>query len=218
MTGQVPGKSRRKGISLVKIMDMFPSETAAEVWFAAARWPEGPHCPHCGSTDVQMGAKHKMPYRCREKACRKRFSVRIGTVMEGTNLSYREWAITICLCLTSLNGVSSMKLHRDLNITQKSAWHLAHRIREGFAMGDDVFSGPVKADEADMGGLRKNVSRTRRKGLAGTGRGAVGTATVAGASEPYSFTGFGFNPAGGQAEASHGEAGPLRLPAEQGRA
>ena len=72
------------------------------------------------------GAKHAtMPYRCREKGCRKRFSVKTGTVMEASNIGYQKWAIAIYLALTSLKSISSMKLHRDLEISQKSAWHMA---------------------------------------------------------------------------------------------
>jgi len=69
-----------------------------------------------------MGSGHEtMPYRCRERECRKRFSVRYGTVMEGSKLGYRVWAVALYLMTTSIKGVSSMKLHRDLGITQKTA-------------------------------------------------------------------------------------------------
>lgn len=74
-----------------------------------------------------------MPYRCREKGCRKRFSPRTGTALEGSNLGYQTWAIAIYLMTTSLKGVSSMKLHRDLGISQKAAWFLAHRIRTAWS-------------------------------------------------------------------------------------
>ncbi len=69
-----------------------------------------------------------MPYRCRD--CRKRFSTRTGTVMEGTKLGYQTWALATYLLTTGIKGTSSLKLNRDVGITQKSAWHLAHRIRE----------------------------------------------------------------------------------------
>ena len=68
------GKSDRQGISLVELFKRWPTDEAAEAWFIARRWPEGIHCPHCGSLNVQTGARHKtMPYRCREKECAKRF-------------------------------------------------------------------------------------------------------------------------------------------------
>ena len=78
--------------------------------------------------NVQSGAAHPcMPYRCR--GCGKRFSVRTGSVMTESKLGYQVWVIAIYLLTSGLKGVSSMKLHRDLGITQESAWHLAHRIR-----------------------------------------------------------------------------------------
>ena len=151
-------------MSLPELIRKFPNDEAAEAWFADQRWPDGkPACPHCGSENVQTGAQHKtMPYRCREKKCAKRFSVKTGTVMENSNLGYQTWAIALYLMLTSLNGVSSMKLHRDLGITQKSAWHLAHRIREAWgALEEEPFEGPIEADEAYFGGKAKKHARGR---------------------------------------------------------
>ncbi len=131
MARKAPGKHFREGMSLAEIVSMFPDDAAAERWFAGVRWPDGPHCPYCGCDDVLSGASHKtMPYRCRSQECGKRFSVRTGSAMESSKISYRKWAIAFYLFATNLKGVSSMKLHRDLGITQKSAWFMAHRIRE----------------------------------------------------------------------------------------
>ena len=184
MTQAAPGKSHRKGLTLVQIMRKFPDDATAEKWFAESRWPNGPHCPSCGSTNVQTGANHKtMPYRCRD--CRKRFSVKTGSVMEASNLGYQTWAVAIYLALTSLKSVSSMKLHRDLGISQKSAWHLAHRIRTAFQNGGSLFGGPVEVDETYFGGKRKNMSNAKRRQLAkeGAGRGSVGKVAVVGAKD-----------------------------------
>ena len=94
---------------------MFPDDPSAEAWFAMKRWGDTPVCPHCASKNVQSGAKHpSMPYSCR--SCRKRFSVRIGTVMQDSILGYQVWALAIYIMTTSIKGVSSMKLHRDLSI------------------------------------------------------------------------------------------------------
>ena len=180
MAHKAPGKHHREGISLIKLSKMFPDDATAEKWFAKARWPEGTHCPHCGSVNVQSGAAHKsMPYRCRERECRKRFSVRTGTCMEASNLGFQIWAIAVYLMSTSLKGVSSMKLHRDLGITQKSAWHLAMRLRK--ALEDDganlPFVGPDEADETYIGGKERN-KHVKKKLKAG--RGAVGKTAVAG--------------------------------------
>ena len=123
MAHKAPGKSFREGISLVQIFRMFPDDATAEAWFVARRWPTGVACPHCGSLNVQTGAKHAtMPYRCREKQCAKRFSPKTGTVMEGSKLGLQVWMIATYLVSTSLKSVSSMKLHRDLTINQRSAW------------------------------------------------------------------------------------------------
>ncbi|MYH37726.1 MAG: transposase, partial [Rhodospirillaceae bacterium] len=100
---KAPGKAHRTAISLIEIMRMFPDNETAEAWFAKNRWPDGVHCPACGSTNVQTGAaSKKQPYRCRERECRRRFSVKTGTVMQSSNLDYQTWAIASYLCLTDL--------------------------------------------------------------------------------------------------------------------
>lgn len=76
--------------------------------------------------------------------------------MEGTHISYQKWLIAMYLHASSLKGVSSMKLHRDLGVTQKSAWYMAHRLREGMASIQMTFSGPVEVDEAYFGGKERN--------------------------------------------------------------
>ena len=146
------------------------------------RWPDGIECPKCGSDRIQHGGAHKsQDYRCRD--CRRWFSVKTDTVMQGSNLGYQTWLLAIYLMSTSLKGVASMKLHRDLGITQKSAWHLAHRIRECWDEDSEMpFTGPVEADETYMGGKRANMPKAKRKALrdAGAGRGTVGKTVVVG--------------------------------------
>ena len=183
MASKAPGKAHRKGISLIEITAMFPTDEAAEKWIEAERWPDGPVCPHCGSLNVQASIKHRsMTHRCRDCPNRAMFSLKTGTVMHRTQLGYREWAIAIYLLATNLKGVSSMKLHRDLGITQKSSWYLAHRLREGWKAGNGgMFTGPVEADETYIGGKRKNMPKSKRAKL--TGRGAVGKAIVIGAKD-----------------------------------
>ncbi len=180
---KAPGKAFRAGISIVELMDLFPTEDAAREWFEAIYWPDGVRCGHCGGARVRPVASGKpMPHWCSD--CRKYFSVKTGTVMEGSNLPLRKWAIGIYLCLTSLKSISSMKLHRDLKIGQKAAWFMLHRLREAWAEngGDPLLGGPVEADETYVGGRRANMSNKKRKELreAGAGRGAVGKAAVVG--------------------------------------
>ena len=173
-----PGKSDREGISLVRLMRMFPNDDAARPWFEKQIWPHGPHCPKCGSFNVQSDIKHKtMTHRCRDCDGRPMFSLKTGNIMEGSKLGYQTWAIAIYLVTTNLKGVSSMKMHRDLEITQKSAWHLAHRIRKSFDGSKPVFAGPTEADEFYAGGKESNKHASKKLHA---GRGAVGKVPVAG--------------------------------------
>ena len=164
MSKSAPGKHFRKGMSLVEIMRMFPDDAAAEKWFVERRWPDGVTCPCCGSINVQTRPTRKpQPYRCRD--CRKDFSTKTGTLMQGSKLGFQTWAVAIYLMATSLKSVSSMKLHRDLGVTQKTAWFLAQRIRETWTDNSSPFSGPVEADETYMGGKRRNMSNAKRRAL-----------------------------------------------------
>ena len=178
---KAPGKHWRKGLTLVELIRKFPDNTTAEAWIASIRWPDGPRCPHCECSNIQHPTAHKtMPYRCRRNGCRKFFSVKVGTVMQDSKLGYQEWAIAVYLFNTSLKGVSSMKLHRDLGISQKSAWHLAHRIRQCWDdLQSEPFAGPVEADETFIGGKAKNMhAKVRRQRI--HGRGGVDKTAVAG--------------------------------------
>ena len=131
MTNPGPGRSDRKGISVVQLAEMYPDEAAALRWFEAVVWPEGRTCPRCESTDTYEGTHKTMPYRCR--TCSKTFSVRTGTGVESSRLPLRKWVWAIYLEATSLKGVSSMKLHRDIGVTQRTAWFMLQRIRAAFA-------------------------------------------------------------------------------------
>ena len=177
---KAPGRNDRDGLTLFQVMEMFPDDATAERWFEEQRWPDGICCPSCGSVNVQENAKHKtMAHRCRD--CRKFFSVKIGTVMQSSNLGYRIWAIAIYLMHTGIKGTASMKIHRDLGIAYTSAWHLSHRIRECWSdkQDDEQLAGPVEVDETFVGGKRKNMSNAKRKELAGTGRGGLGSGKAA---------------------------------------
>ncbi len=178
-----PGKSHREGLSLVQFMDLFPDEAAAREWFEAARWGDQRVCPRCGSAKTAaVPNENPMPYHC--GGCRKYFSVKTGTVMQSSKLPLRKWVIGIYLMSTSLKGVSSMKLHRDLGVTQKTAWMMAQKIREGWIRGSSgpPVSGTVEVDETYIGGKRENMSNAKRRALreAGAGRGAVGKEAVVG--------------------------------------
>ena len=179
MAKKAPGKSHREGLTLVQLMDMFPTEDAATAWFESVLWPDGErHCGKCGSVRTREVPNAKpMPYWCTD--CRSYFSVRTGTPIARSNVPLRKWAIAIYLCLTSLKSVSSMKLHRDIGVSQPTAWFMLHRIRETWAGDDDdQLDGPAEVDETYFGGKRENMSLAKRKTL--TGRGPVGKTAVVG--------------------------------------
>ncbi len=162
-------------------MDLIPDEDAAREWFEARIWPNGRHCPRCGSVDTAPSTHRRMPYWC--SGCKSYFSVRIGTVLQDSKVPLRKWALAIYLHLTSLKGVSSLKLHRDIGVSQKAAWFMLHRLREAGRAKCGLFSGPVEFDETYFGGRRKNMSNTKRRAALKTGRGPVGKTTVVGAKD-----------------------------------
>ncbi len=182
MTNKALGKSHRSGLTLLEVAKMFADEDHAKKWIAKQRWPNGPKCPRCQSTNVQSWIKHpNQTHRCRDCKNNKMFSVKIGTVMEGSKLKYRHWAVGIYLFTTNIKGISSMRLHRELGITQKAAWFMLQRLRKAYELEANLFSGPVEIDETYVGGKRKKMSNAKRKTL--TGRGAVGKTAVVGAKD-----------------------------------
>ena len=176
MAQNAPGKHHRKGITLAELFKMFPDDKSAEEWFVNSRWPDGVRCPHCDSENVKENAAHPtMPFRC--NSCKKQFSAKTNTVMRGSKVGYQKWVITLYLMTTNLKGVSSMKLHRDLGVTQKTAWHMVSRIRKAYEEVNELFDGEVEVDESYFGGKEGNK---HAKDKLNAGRGTAGKTPVVG--------------------------------------
>jgi transposase-like protein len=138
--------------------EIFQDETKAREYLESIRWPNGPICPHCGSVEKMYtlkGEAHRPGlYKC--AACRKQFSVTVGTLFERSHIPLHKWLMAVHLLCASKKGHSSHQIHRMLGVTYKTAWFMTHRIRE--AMKDPVFTsqlggggGIVEADETYLG-------------------------------------------------------------------
>jgi len=144
---------------------IFHNEDAARAHLEAVRWPNGPECPHCGSSHVTRlaGKSHRKGLiHCND--CEKPFTVMVGSVMERSKIPLAKWVLGFQLMAASKKGVSSHQLHRMLGITYKSAWFLAMRIREAMGLDPETDDGPiggpgkkVETDETYVGGKKKNV-------------------------------------------------------------
>lgn len=179
MAQKAPGKHERKGITIMDAVQKFDTEEKAEQWFIEARWNNIPQCPKCESYDVRTNEKAAMKKRFFCRPCAKYFSVKTGTSMENSKVPLSKWAIAIYLYSTDLKGVSSLKLHRDLGVTQKTAWYMAQRLRSGFKLNmNQKFSGENEVDEGYIGGLGKWMHKDRKARL--TGRGTVDKTGIAG--------------------------------------
>src|SRR4051794_40990779 len=145
------------------------------------RWPNGVvTCPTCGSPKVSFLANQRR-WQCSTKHPKRQFSVKVGTIFEDSPLGLDKWLPAAWFVINCKNGVSSYEIHRDLGVTQKTAWFMLHRIR--LAMQDDdgeQLSGEIEADETFVGGKVKNMHRRSRRKIEATNGDNWGKAVVLG--------------------------------------
>ncbi len=164
--------------TLPQLFAAFPTEQHAVDHFTAIRWANGKFCPLCGNADeARIGTlSGTNTHKC--YVCRKRFSIRVGTIFQDTKLPLRTWFAAIWMITNHPKGIASTTLATDLGITQKSAWFVLHRLRH--AARTDSFNEPLKGDvevdETYIGGKAKNRHKDQRGP-----RGVVGKTAVVGA-------------------------------------
>jgi transposase-like protein len=149
--------------TLMEAVRYFADEDRTLETMVAMRWPDGVKCPTCGRTDVRfIGTRHL--WECRMKHPRKQFSAKVGTIFEDSPLPLDKWFVAVWAIANCKNGISSYELARAIGVTQKSAWHMLHRIRLAMKAGSlDKHSGEVEADETFIGGIAKNMHESRRR-------------------------------------------------------
>ncbi len=148
---------------LMNVLTLFGTEEKAKQWLIEKLWNNQIRCPKCQSCNIQCGTKHAtMDYRCRDCPHKTKFSIKTGSVMEGSQWSYQIWAVAIYLVTNNTKGISWVRLAKACGMTQKSAWFLLQRIRWAFDIKKQKLKGTVEVDETYMGGKRKEFSSLGR--------------------------------------------------------
>ena len=148
--------------SVLQLLEYYNCNAKCIQLLEAQRWRGKPICPHCKSDKPHYTIEKGARLKCANGKCGKRFNVLIGTIFENTKIELRYWFAAIYLISNHKKGISSYQLHRDLGVTQKTAWFMLHRVREMLNEDAGVLSNIVEADETFMGGRDGNKHVSKR--------------------------------------------------------
>jgi len=146
--------------TLTEFTDFFCDEATCVKHYTEIRFGNGEYCPHCGHKEIYTFKDGKR-YRCAK--CKQDFTIKTGTVFGESKLPLRKWFIAIYLLSTTSKGISSVQLAKHVGVTQKTAWFMAHRIREAHQQNKGQLFGRIEADETWVGGRIPNMSKSKRK-------------------------------------------------------
>lgn len=164
--------------TLIDAVKYFADHNACFNYMIGVKWPDGkPTCPKCDGEKIGYITSRRM-LQCKNPDCRKQFSAKVGTIFEDSPLGLDKWFVAVWCIANDKNGISSCELARAIGVTQKSAWHMLHRIRTAMATKSfRKLNGEVESDETFIGGKGINMHAGKRKAK---GRGAVGKAIIHG--------------------------------------
>jgi transposase-like protein len=148
-------------INLIDFYKKFPNEIACRDYLQKARWGNASTCPNCGLSNSKIyKLKDSRLLKC--ATCKKSFSIRVGTVFEDSAIPLQSWFLAVYLCTSLKKGISSVQLAKYLGITQKSAWHMLHRIRHNVIdSNSEKLKGVVEIDETYIGGVSRGSGKGR---------------------------------------------------------
>src|SRR5439155_14398539 len=167
--------------TLQEAIVFFSNKANCIAYLSAQRWPDGKIvCPTCGRDDASF-MESQQTFQCKSRHPKRQFSIKVGTIFEDSPIGLDKWLLATWMVTNCKNGVSSYEIHRDIGVTQKSAWFMLHRIRLAM-QGDvvDTFGGEVEVDETYIGGLARNMHKDRREKVLHGRTGGAGKTAVFG--------------------------------------